>query len=126
MIARSVNEIVEGYFRYLESKDEQRYWAWLAVDEECHNLASGMRLTLKLIESAPTKWHRDCVAAHALEDIVFRHGILAVREIDRFAKDSDALRLALPVINVDGDGETFKEWNALLARYKETQLNDEL
>lgn len=126
MIARSFSEIVESYFRYLESEDEHHYWAWLAVDDECHNLAAGMSLTLKLIESAPTKWHRDCVAAHALEDIVSRHGILAVREIDHLAKDSDVLRLVLPVVNIDEDGETFKEWGALLARYKAIQLNDEL
>src|SRR6185369_4914420 len=118
-MASSIDDITVGYFKYLETKEDDYFWAWLAVDDMCHSLPEGMQITLRLIEQAPTKWVRDCVAAHALEDLVNRLGTLAVQEIDCLATGSKALRLALPVVNVNEDSEVFELWEQLLNRHKE-------
>lgn len=119
-MAPSIEEIVAGYFKYLGTEEDAYFWAWLAVDDMCHTLHNGMLVTLRLIELAPTKKIRNCVAAHALEDLVNRLGTPAVLEIDRLATASKALRLALPVVIVNEDSEVFELWEQVLNRHKES------
>ncbi len=118
-MASDIEDLVRAYFRYLDARAEQDFWAWEKVDALCDSLGSGMEVTLKPIQAAPDKRTRDCAAAHALEDLVYRHGSRAVDEIGRLAAKSLALRLVPPVINVDDDSEARSGWARLLRQYHE-------
>ncbi len=116
-MAHTVDEIVNGYLTYLESKADEYFWAWIEANERCKNLKEGTEVSMKLIEAAPSKWARDCIAAHILEDLVNQNGIDAIIEVKRIVKSSESLRSVLHVINVDKDSPAFVEWEKLLELY---------
>lgn len=84
----------------------------------CHDLNNGLRITEKLIESAPTAFSRDCIAAGPLEDLVRRLPTTAVSAIAEIAAKSEQMRKALMGVNVDDDSPALVPWNALLITHQ--------
>ena len=109
-------EIIRVYFHFQQTRAGDDFWVWEEVDSMCHDLSSGLRITEKLIESAPTEFSRDCIAAGPLEDLVDRFPTAAVSAIAEIAERSEQMRKALLVVNVDDDSPALGAWNALLLK----------
>ncbi len=113
-------EIIRAYYHFQQTNADEDFWVWEEVDSMCHDLNNGLRITEKLIESAPTEFSRDCIAAGPLEDLVYRFPTTAVPAIAEIAERSEKMRKALLVVDVDDDSPALAPWNALLIKHHGT------
>jgi len=111
------DQILSGYYKYHQTNADADFWAWEEIDELCHDLASGLRITGKLIESAPSDWSLNCIGAGPLENLVYRFELLAVTAIAAIAETSERMRRAILSVNVDDDSPGRAAWEALLRKH---------
>jgi hypothetical protein len=113
----SEQELIAGYYKYQETRADADFWAWEEVDSLCHRLDTGLNIVHRLIESAPSDFSLDCIAAGHLEDLVYRFPVPAVPAIAKIAESSERMRRALLSVNVDDDSPALDAWNALLRKH---------
>ena len=111
------DQILSGYYKHQQTNAEEDFWAWEEVDELCHDLSSGLRITEKLIESAPSDWCLRCIGAGPLENLVDRFELSAVTAIAEIAETSERMQRAILSVNVDDDSPALRAWEALLRKH---------
>jgi hypothetical protein len=111
------DQIIDGYFKYQQTNADEDFWAWEEVDALCHDLPSGLRITRKLVEAAPSNWCLSLIGAGPLEDLVYRFGLPAVNAIAEIAGESKLMQRAMLSVNVDEDSPAFEVWETLLKAY---------
>ena len=111
------DQILSGYYKHQQTNADEDFWAWEEVDELCHDLASGLRITGKLIESAPSDWSMSCIGAGPLENLVYRFELPAVTAIAEIAETSVRMQRAILSINVDDASPALAAWEALLRKH---------
>lgn len=109
-------QILSGYYRHQKTMADD-FWAWERVDELCRNLTSGLCITQKLIESAPSDWSLSCIGAGPLENLVYRFELPAVTAIAEIAETSRRMQRAIRSVNVDDDSPALAAWEALLRKH---------
>lgn len=111
------DQIIDGYFKYQRTQADEDFWAWEEVDALCHDLPSGLRLTRKLVEAAPSDWSLSLIGAGPLEDLVYGFELPAVNAIAEIAGESKLMQRAMLSVNVDEDSPAFEVWETLLKEY---------
>ena len=112
-------QILSGYYKHQQTNADDGFWAWEEVDELCRDLASGLCITGKLIESAPSDWSLSCIGAGPLENLVSRFELPAVTAIAEIAETSKRMQRAIRSVNVDDDSPALAAWEALLRKHHE-------
>ena len=113
------DQIVSGYYKHQQTQADEDFWAWEEVDELCHHLSSGLRITQKLIESAPSDWSLALIGAGPLEDLVYRFKLPAVNAIAAIAEKCERMQRAMRSVNIDEDQPALEViWDALLNNYR--------
>ncbi|MFZ3174541.1 MAG: hypothetical protein WA146_06555 [Thiobacillus sp.] len=111
------DQILSGYYKHQQTNADEDFWAWEEVDELCHDLASGLRITGKLIESAPSDWSLSRIGAGPLEDLVYRFDLPAVKAIAEIAATSERMQRAILSVNVDDDSPALAAWEVLMRKH---------
>lgn len=111
------DQILTGYYKHQQTNADEDFWAWEEVDELCQDLTSGLRITGKLVESAPSDWSLSCIGAGPLEDLVDRFEMSAVTAIAEILRTSVRMQRAILSVNVDDDSPALAAWETLLRKY---------
>jgi hypothetical protein len=112
--------LAETYLRQYETKSDDDFWAYERVDDLVKKEPqAGWRITLKLVELAPSGAALAYVAAGPLEVIVNRWGNELRPEIEQEARRNRRFLRALSMIRVrEGKGSPHAWWQALLEKYR--------
>jgi hypothetical protein len=93
---KSDAEVVDAYIRNYTEKDDSLFWGFLQVQDYVRSdPIHAWKVTLLLIEAAPTPEALSYVAAGPLEDLLYGRGEQFIDEVERLARRDPKFRRAL-------------------------------
>jgi hypothetical protein len=114
-------EIVTGYYEHWLDGSDDKFWAFDAVSELCHDLTKGTDITLRLIASAEDDAYLAYVAAGPVEDLIKKFGKAAVALFEAAAQASPRVIDALAGVWIKPSHEGYSEWYRVLQTYSESK-----
>lgn len=114
----NAEELATAYLQYFETKQEDDRWAWSDVDELVRRKPDqGWEVVRLLVNKAASDEALAFVAAGPLEDLLKKHGLAVMDQIEDECRENDRLRLALSGVWIDSSTPVFNRWYALMWKY---------
>ena len=102
-------ELVNGYLRFFETKQEADGWAWSEVDDLVrHDPDRGWRITCLLVNKANSDEAVGFVAAGPLEDLLRKHGPAVIDRIEQASQQNVRLQTALSGVWIRPENPIFE------------------